>query len=260
MPDTFGSCSSASTCDVDNAPVLSGNPGTGLTGDGFTNFEEYRGFIVRGEHRRTNPWHRDVFISSEIWAHQTFIGIVYGFPALPTATHRVFSPTQGIAEYVPSTRVINANFQNGGAGGNIPGHVDQRALSVVDGGDSNSYAGCLFRIGVNACDDPNNDIATPNETDRLEVYVTAILRNAAAEPFNYDSTQQVKAVRFVVGHEIGHGVHMCHRPAPQSCTNSPGTSTSLMDFSAVVVFAPDPGEPRANYNTEDEAQLRLHQH
>lgn len=48
--------------DGDNDPVVSGLPTEGITGDGLTAAEEYRGFYVRGSHRRLHPLKKDLFV------------------------------------------------------------------------------------------------------------------------------------------------------------------------------------------------------
>ncbi|GEM_PF-3206252 len=61
------------------------NPmGNGVDGDGLVNFEEFRGFMVRGEHRRTNPFQKDLFISSDLPQN---IGDVIN---LPVTKHWIF--------------------------------------------------------------------------------------------------------------------------------------------------------------------------
>lgn len=51
--------------DSETDPVVAGLPLEGISGDGLTVFEEYRGFVVRGEHRRLNPYGKDLFIMIE---------------------------------------------------------------------------------------------------------------------------------------------------------------------------------------------------
>ena len=72
------------------------------------------------------------------------------------------------------------------------------------------------------------------------------------------------SVRKTIGHEIGHGVHLCHHtddpgPSPDIAPcNTFGIVPSLMDYSATVIFAPSPGDSRAEYAPQDVAQIRLH--
>src|SRR5262249_10782071 len=35
-------------------------------GDGFSNYEEYRGFVINAEHRRTDPTIKDIFIKNRL--------------------------------------------------------------------------------------------------------------------------------------------------------------------------------------------------
>jgi hypothetical protein len=47
--------------DLDPDPVGDGN-----AGDGFSNYEEYRGFVINGRHVRTDPTKKDIFIRNKI--------------------------------------------------------------------------------------------------------------------------------------------------------------------------------------------------
>jgi hypothetical protein len=53
------------TEDCDSSPAGSGSPSEGSIGDGLSLFEEYRGFFVNGQHVRTNPDRKDLFLSVE---------------------------------------------------------------------------------------------------------------------------------------------------------------------------------------------------
>lgn len=50
------------TSDAETDPLVSGIPAQGITGDGLTAVEEYRGFFVRGAHRRLHPLRKDLFV------------------------------------------------------------------------------------------------------------------------------------------------------------------------------------------------------
>ncbi|MBI2565592.1 MAG: hypothetical protein HYV63_00985, partial [Candidatus Schekmanbacteria bacterium] len=48
--------------DTDAAPPVSGSPAAGLVGDGFTAYEEFRGFVVDRVLHRTDPSAKDLFV------------------------------------------------------------------------------------------------------------------------------------------------------------------------------------------------------
>ena len=226
----------AKQADEDDTPVVSGDPPLGLIGDGLTNFEEYRGFAVRGEHRRTNPFKKDVFISSNLTT-----GITFAYPNLPTTTHRVRGIDEtGVPDYRSSDRVINENFTNsvGGYGGNIPGHYDQKALRVQSVPNAPQVG--LFGYTFTSTSMP----ATPNETDHIEVY----LDTHTSIP-GYTQTQISNELGRTTGHEIGHGLFICHRSA--SCV----AADSIMNSDVQGTPASD---PHSQYNQFDSNHIRLH--
>lgn len=49
--------------DADATPGVLPPPSTGLTGDGLSNFEEFRGFVVDGVHVRTSTEQKDLFVT-----------------------------------------------------------------------------------------------------------------------------------------------------------------------------------------------------
>ena len=153
------------------------------------------------------------------------------------------------------TRVINWSYYNTGAGGQPPGHHSQRAMRLVNAAYHPNAFGCAVSIGAQTCDDPANiaPATTPNEIDRLEVYVAKIAEFAFG--LNLTTEQRDKAVRFTIGHETGHGTHVCHKP-DDTCDNQPlGTMPSLMDNG---FFAPEEWESRAEFNSDVVIQMRRH--
>lgn len=84
--------------DRDPEPV-----GNGAVGDGFSNYEEYRGFIVGGQHIRTNPARKDFFVLNTIGRHAV-PGLVHFASITKLTTHFELKPAE-----LPETRRMNAN-------------------------------------------------------------------------------------------------------------------------------------------------------
>lgn len=65
IPDIYEArfCPATSpNCLVADADIDAGASSTAPIGDGITNFDEYRGFMVSGKHVRTNPTQKDLFV------------------------------------------------------------------------------------------------------------------------------------------------------------------------------------------------------
>lgn len=100
--------------DGDNDPVASGLPAAGITGDGLVAMEEYRGFVVRGAHRRLHPLRKDLFVV----VHPDDDAFDDRISELPLAVHEI-RPTEAVGQYGP---VINPNRAG------VPGSSLQRGL------------------------------------------------------------------------------------------------------------------------------------
>lgn len=87
---------------------------------------------------------------------------------------------------------------------------------------------------------------SPNETDRIEIYDTNIssVLGPSARP-----RQIVSLTNYIIGHEIGHGVHVEHYLA------SPDQKGPL---SLMVVADPIPKPMPRDYDTTDTEQMRVH--
>lgn len=232
--------------DADANPTGSGNPSGGETGDGFTRFEEYRGFIVRGEHRRTNPADKDLFIASLLSWPQGHYGTALEFALenLPVEAHYIWglgdagSPDfQTYSEYFIETsasshygdtdrlRAMNFNFESFSQSIVWPSApVRQRAVLVIpqlpppaDQLPQNADGGHKLR-----CVQPSVGGAGPNDTAFLIVDADKIRFNGLNHPAD-DADNEVK---YVVAHEVGHAIHIKHRPAPP---NGPPVTTDCDD-------------------------------
>ena len=238
--------------DMDQYPTAVGAPDIelGLKGDGLSAFEEFRGFMVRGTHLRTDPERKDLFIKA-------LTGWEIGFATtLPTVTHILDA-----SEFGPD-RIINFNFSNG-AGASIP-HFAQRGLWLTDAGYLRSHFGWACHIDYSPCpaqsiNDPIPPAASPNESGEILIFVathyTELADNITYQhaPFPYDPAQIANEVRRTIGHEIGHGVHICHHGQCQPLNDS-GVGISVMSggfYSGPPVE--DPKSVRTGYigNTVD---------
>jgi hypothetical protein len=194
---------------------------SGELGDLLSAYEEYRGFIVRGSHRRTNPNFKDLFIVSD----QLTQNIGYANNLL-LPKHRVF------ANEVDANHNINFNFQNSGYGGNIPEHPDdsfnQRALFVVDGlTPAKAQQSGVDITGVKpeafGMGDPATAFGPPRNSKQLLIFTENIKRASPPtnDPAMNDSVDD-PAIRMVIAHEVGHQIGM------PDIQNNPGVEPSVM--------------------------------
>lgn len=120
--------------------INGGGPNVGLTGDGLTTFEEYRGFFYGNDantanthiHHRTNPHRKDLFVNCNGVVDQgNDLGMGYLLA--------LRAPLNIYAHRINNNEWQNAgsreiNFNRHAAGMNLPGwQGPQRALKVVNG-------------------------------------------------------------------------------------------------------------------------------
>jgi hypothetical protein len=182
--------------------------GNGVVGDGLVNFEEYRGFIVRGEHRRTNPYGKDLFIDSTL---TTDIGYAVN---LPLTKHWV-APEELSANQdplSPLTYLVNANYTNGLYGGDVVAHSPQRGIRVRMAAYSNPDLFGSTPPGCAPVCTPNYQPTSGQPVAPAEIYVGAIRINT---PTHYNSQDEDEpkdssAIKKTTAHEIGHMILIDH--------------------------------------------------
>ena len=234
--------------DRDSVPVTSSiHPALGRTGDGLSVYEEYRGFLVRGQHRRTHPDHKDVFVSSNLAT-----GVSYAFPNLPLAVHRVHGPDQALAMEYDADREINFNSTNSGFGGGIPGHSRQKAIRSLA---TTTLLICI--LGETFFEQPAGplDLGTPNETEVVKIYPSE--HNQTCLPL-VPAAKLTNEIRRTFGHEVGHALHVCHRNCSNStCADPVGPGPSIMNCNSFF-GSNDEQDPGSQYDSADRAQIRVH--
>jgi hypothetical protein len=163
----------------------------GKTGDGLSTFQEYRGFVVNGSHRRLNPHNKDVFILfDETVSAALRPGVVAGAQTLTVTVHALALAEASLNE-VGLAPVINENRTG------VPGaSTEQRAVllranennapsKVMSNGDvypawaePYKYAGLTFYDGFDLKSIFNPQIyRSPNGTQVAEIYPRAFVQH-----------------------------------------------------------------------------------
>jgi len=175
--------------DEENAPV-------GLnTGDGFSRFDEYRGFMISGAHTRTDPdGKKDVYIRDE-----DSLGLG-SFGTLGLESHLISD-----AEFDSSTHAVNFN------GGN-----NQCAILLRNAGNNTSLAGqCLLLTPPGT-----NGPGVPCDILRVEIYPEWIRRwtNPTHDGTTVDPDDEA-IISQVIAHELAHAVSIHHHSPDTCCSN-----------------------------------------
>lgn len=170
--------------DSDPYPLVSGVPQEGITGDGLTSFEEYRGFVVRGAHRRLNPQYKDLFVLVDD-TNPVDEALDDRMVELPVTLHEI-RPPEAKGLMAPE---INPNR------GSIPAATLQRGVRMRDRWPSPEILlangdlipahikakGIAHQIGDNLdtilLEELTRPVVSPNETQVVETFRSAFLEN-----------------------------------------------------------------------------------
>ena len=161
----------AAADDQDDEPEGVGDPAE--PGDGFSNYEEYRGFVVDGKWLDTLPSEKDVFIHDSI-------GLGIGKFAQLGLRHHLIRQD----EY-DGNRVVNFNRGEASAG-------EQKGIYLR----SKANMACLGE--VNPC------VGSPNVVDEVLIADGASLERSRSEGMLSAPLAET------VGHELGHAVNIMH--------------------------------------------------
>ena len=170
--------------------------GDNFKGDGFTTYEEYRGFKISTQagvvHQRINYQVKDIFIRNESKLPLDLYDEISGLDA-----HEITE-----AQYISDEkRFVNFNF-------NKTTHLnfEQRGLHLVDKGSHSSLLG----IAYSSTGQPT----VPNAEIEIRIYTTKIksvvdkLNKGVIAP--RDKSVYADKLAAVVSHELLHGNNVCH--------------------------------------------------
>lgn len=179
-------------------------------GDGLSAFEEFRGFMVSGVHKRTSPAEQDVFAHSEFLVEG--LGDAWD---LQVTLHEID------AAEMDSSRRITPNYTNSGAGGDIPGHFwgtlannqqrEQLAIKVTKDTTTSSLPSSNTPVAITNGQIVNGDarpgppwtigsLASIVYTLRIRKISPNHNNTTDIDPYDTDKTHQT------IAHEIGHNV------------------------------------------------------
>ena len=171
-------------------------PPARIQGDGFSLYEEYRGFIVKGNWRELNPLRKDVFIVNLLdELYHPGLGLDLGyFPNLGITVHLIWNiEHRGYVNFLHRTAHI----------------LDQGCIVLTEGFFSEENMG-------------ETDIDLPVPTTCV-IYTETI---RAMGPPHFDrytwDKLDVEATKSIIAHELGHAIHLQH--------HGTGTTTNCVMF------------------------------
>ncbi|MDE2674701.1 MAG: hypothetical protein OXH65_06290 [Paracoccaceae bacterium] len=195
-----------------------GPTGNKENGDGFTVFEEYRGFMLRtigGKPTRFSPTTKEV----GILVHQSITKYGTGsasshYPSFQRmSTNFVYDPFVQVRDK-DHNRKSDVSADNGWINTNSDGLPDIHRVYAVRIQNAGSHPKNAGSMG-------NAIMFIPCNESLINIYVDAITAFQKRRLPNYTLKQ---VVNHVIGHEVGHTVNLDH--CPEDCVNN--TTTCMM--------------------------------
>jgi hypothetical protein len=175
--------------DSESEPVGDGNPG-----DGFTLYEEYRGFYVKGEPTGGDPKIKDLFVFTNLGAFLPGIQFFKAVTGLNVHSQLYDS------EFDTTLRVMNFNHLE------EPHSVDQHGLWIKLAKKQEGASISYTHLGPPKNAGPLN--ISP-ESFKNQGFATVILDGGRKEITNLLNQR--------VAHELGHAVHISHHSVKEDC-------------------------------------------
>ncbi len=180
-------------------------------GDGLVEFEEYRGAMIDGVHKRLKPTEKDIFVYSQF----TTLGIGDA-SNLPSTTFKVHEIRIRETKDEDDDRTVNYNSLGTPTqfGAVDAWRVQNTKALWITPTSSGTYLGIVSAVAA----PPDVESVKINETN-IRNYLTSIQNGTPRT--NLTANQ---FIRFVIGHEMGHGVavnHPWHTPVPSGSSNPP---------------------------------------
>ncbi len=175
-------------------------PGDGYNGDGLSNYEEYRGFFISGDHLRTNINNKDLFIHNPNSLNLAMLqSALWNLNGERVYVHDIYEE-----EYVNNTRrEINFNFNS-----------DLHPVGSIAGfpGTAPVQKGLFLRSAITTTAGLNGNIeslnnlpAPPNWVRRVNIYRANVLAFSIRRGIRFP-----EKLSQVVAHEICHGINIYH--------------------------------------------------
>ncbi len=235
--------------------------GDGKKGDGFSRYDEYRGFSISGVYESLDPSVKDLFILPDITSLGSAGIAQYGMGDavnLPVITHMLGDDERSKGDTLSEYNYVNFNSQ----------HHKQKCLQLADGhyswtqgqGYRYGYTQTIWTPNDPLMGDPTKPYV-PNNITIIMIFPESI---RATSPYSASRTlvENVdnEAMSWAIGHEIGHGVNI--KGVDYNITP---TKASIMVHNYLQsYFSPDYQSVRNRwfnifhtYDVQDNDQIRL---
>jgi hypothetical protein len=194
-------------------------------------------------------------------------GIGYG-SNLPLVVHQIVgehSGETGIPLEHDDEAVINANFDNSGNGVGIP-HSLQRALVVFVDRVTVDHGHYGQTCVEPSCTQPAV-FAVPADVQEVRIFAKTHLEDllsgsgycgvVVGDPPCHAPEQAVRELLRTIGHEIGHGVGICHFNACGPVGDDTPTTRSPTVMGIAPILGPTPEDTGGRYDAFEQGLIRL---